>query len=369
MNRDRLIDHFIESVKIHSESGNEKNFAEFVIRDLKALGFDVMIDNAGEKSFSNTGNIIAKIKGTLPVTPIFFCAHMDTVKPGIHVNPIIKDDIIYSDGSTILGGDDKAGISAILEALRHIRENDIPHGDIEVIFTICEEVGLLGSTNLNTSFIASKMGFILDSSGDVGTVIVQGPAQTKIHAIIKGRAAHAGLSPELGISAIQVAAKAITDMKLLRIDEETTANIGTIQGGIATNIVCETLEMKLEARSLIKEKLDIQTKHMVDCINDACKEFSATCDVNVELCYPEFKVDKDNQILKITESAMKNIGVAYKPTSTGGGSDTNIFNNNGLQAVTLGIGMSNCHSTSEYISIENLVKSAELVVALIQEMK
>ena len=368
MNKDRLISQFLDYVKISSPSTKEGAFAKILKAEMETMGFDVIIDDAGIKAKSDTGNLIARLKGTKDVDPIILCAHMDTVTPCKNIEPIIEDGIIKSAGNTILSADDKAGIVAILEGVKHVQENNIPHGDIEIIFTICEETGLLGSKYLDYSKVKSQMAFILDSGGDVGEVVVQGPAQNQIHAEFQGIAAHAGLSPEKGISAIQVASRAIDQMKLLRIDEETTANVGTISGGAATNIVADHVSVELEARSLNEEKLDKQTKHMVESIEKAAQDYNSKVDVRVENSYPVFTVDKDEAILQVLKKAMLKIDLNYNPSSTGGGSDTNIFNGKGIQTVTLGIGMKNAHSVDESIAIDDIVKSAELVAAIIQSI-
>lgn len=369
MNKERLINDFLEMVKIPSLSKSEATFAIYLEKKLKTLGLETYVDNAGEKCEGNTGNILARLKANAKLPTVLFGAHMDTVVPGENINPQIKEGFIYSDGTTILGADDKAGIAAILEAVRTITENNIPHGDIELAFTIAEEGGLYGAKYLDYSWINAKTAFILDSSGDIGNVIVQGPAQMKIFATINGKAAHAGVAPELGISAIQVASRAINNMKLLRVDEETTANIGTISGGTATNIVCDSVELKIEARSLKKEKVQNQINHMVDCIEKACNDFSTTCDIRTELNYPPFKVDMDADIIKIIDKAAKSIGISPVFTSTGGGSDTNIFNANGVNALNLAIGMNDVHTTKENIAIDSIIKSSNLLVEIIKETK
>lgn len=369
MNTERLVNEFIEMVQISSLSLNEKNFAEYLSNKLRAMGLDVYIDNAGEKCNGNTGNIIARLKGNTTAPSIILSAHMDTVVPGENIKPQIRDGVIYSDGTTILGSDDKAGIAAILEAVRYVQENNLKHGDLELVFFIAEEGGLFGSKHLDYTRVNSKLAFVLDSGGDVGEVIVQGPAQMKVIAEIKGKAAHAGVAPENGISAIQVAARAIDSMKLLRIDHETTANVGSITGGTATNIVCDCVHVKLEARSLNSDKLQAQVDHMVDCINKACKDYNTTCDLEVQHNYPAFTIDKDSEIAQLITKAMNRIGATASLKSTGGGSDTNVLNGNGIAAVTLAIGMSNVHTTSEYIAIESLVKSAEMVAAIIEEVQ
>lgn len=335
---------------------------------MESLGFTVYEDDAGEKAGSNSGNLIAHLKGDKDVDPVMFCAHMDTVTPCKNIEPVIEDGIIRSKGETILSADDKAGIVAIIEGIRYIKENNIAHGDIEVVFTICEEVGLYGSKYLDYSKIKSKNAFILDSGGPVGGVIVKGPSQAQIDAKFYGKAAHAGLSPEEGISAIEMAAMAIHNMKLLRIDEETTANVGTIKGGMATNIVADYAEVEFEARSLDSEKLKKQVKHMVYTLSMVEKDYKSKVEIEVRNEYPTFSIDEDAEILKIAEKAIEKTGVKYDTRSTGGGSDTNIFNGNGLNAVTLAIGMYKAHSVDEHISVDDLIKSTEIVASIIESI-
>jgi tripeptide aminopeptidase len=369
VNTERLVNEFLEMVKVSSLSLKEGNFASLLSEKLKAMGFEVYIDKAGEQAGGDTGNVLGRLKGTLDSQPVLLCAHMDTVVPGENIKPIIREGNIYSDGTTVLGGDDKAGIAAILEAVRYIKENSIPHGDIEVAFTICEENGMFGAKYMDYNWLRSRIAFVLDSGGDVGKVIVQAPAQLKTLTTIKGKAAHAGVAPENGISAIQVAARAIGNMKLLRIDEETTANVGKISGGGATNIVCDRIEIAMEARSLVRSKVEAQAKHMLECIDNACKEYGAEHETTQYLNYPEVNLPKDAEVIRILDSAMKRLGLEACLESTGGGSDTNIMNGKGLQAVTLAIGMTNVHTTSESIAIKDIEKAAELVAAIIQEVK
>lgn len=253
----------MELIQIDSHSGKEGAIAKVLVKKLEEMGLEVTIDDAGVKAGGETGNVIAKLKGTKNGPTILFSAHMDTVTPGEGVKPIVKDGVIYSDGTTVLGGDDKAGIAAILEGIRVIKENNIEHSDVEVVFSIWEEGGLFGAKYLDTSKISAEYGFVLDSGGAPGEIIIQA-AQDKVNAKIIGKPAHAGVAPEEGVSAIMIAARAIDNMRLLRIDEETTANIGTISGGIATNIVAPEVTIKAEARSINEEKLTAQTAHMVE---------------------------------------------------------------------------------------------------------
>lgn len=364
INKERLINKFFEYVKIDSESFNENEMAQTLIKEMKELGMRVETDTAGENIGSNANNVYGYLDGDLAIESILFCAHMDTVKPGKGIKPIIKDEVIYSSGDTILAGDDKAGISSILEAIRTIKDKNLSHGPIEVVFTIAEEEGLYGAKGVEYERLASKKGFIVDSSKEVGAVIVKAPAESQITVKIKGKASHAGVEPENGISAIQVAAYAISNMKLLRVDEETTANIGTIIGGEATNVVCPYVEIKAEARSLNMDKLNTQIEHMTDCFKKASEKFGAEVYVENKLSYGNYAISEDDEILEIIREACDKIGVTFKLESTGGGSDVNVFASKGIKTVNLGTGMSKDHTVEEYIKVKDLVNVSRLVLQI-----
>lgn len=366
MNTQRLVDTFLKYVQIDSESGNELAMAQAVMADLAELGCEVYMDSCGENFGSNAGNVYATLKGDEEKEPILFSAHMDTVKPGIGVKPVIKDDVIYSDGTTVLGGDDKSGIAAVIEALRTIKEENLSHPTIEMVFSVCEEVGLLGSKHLDYSRITAKKAAVLDSSGNAGRIITSAPGQVKIDGYFVGKSAHAGIAPESGISAIQIAAEAVSNMKLLRIDKETTANIGTFSCEGATNIVAEKVHFVAEARSLNREKLAAQTLHMTQCIDSACKKFGGKFEGKVmELYQPYSKADDDSFVQQVV-AACEAVGLNAEIASTGGGSDANNMNQNGISAVVLGTGMSNVHTVNEYITIKNLEDTAKLCLQLTQ---
>ncbi|MPQ45100.1 M20/M25/M40 family metallo-hydrolase [Clostridium tarantellae] len=369
INKDRIVERFLEYVKINSESYNEGTFAERLVKELEGLGLQVEVDKAGEKVGSNTGNIIARLDGNLDIEPVLFSCHMDTVTPGKNISPIIKDGVIYSDGTTILGGDDKGGITAIIEALNVIKENNLEHGNIEIVFTIAEEVGLCGSKNLDYSKFQAKKAFVLDSGGDIGTIVIKGPAQDKIMVKIKGKPAHAGVCPEEGISAIEIASDAISNMNLLRIDENTTANIGTIKGGVATNVVCPEVLIEAEARSTVEESLDKQTKHMVHTFRKSVEKFNGDVDISVNRLYGAFSVDENDEIVKLAKKAFEKLQIDSKITSTGGGSDTNILNGNGIKAVNLSCGERKPHTLEESIKIEDLCILSNFILELIGILK
>jgi tripeptide aminopeptidase len=300
--------------------------------------------------------------------------HMDTVGPAEGVAPLLTDGVFTSAGETILGSDDKAGIAEIIEALEVVRENNIPHGPIEVVVTICEEVGLLGAKHLDFSRIRSRRGLALDTSG-VDLLIHRAPAANKMRFEIMGREAHAGIAPEKGISAIQVAAAAVAAMRLGRIDGETTANIGTIQGGQATNIVPKKVILEGEARSHDPEKLTRQTEHMISCLEEAARERARELDgetfvpeVKTEVMadYPAMAVPLDGSIIRLVREASDRLQRPLEIKAAGGGSDANIFNGQGIETVILGTGMTNVHTVDECVRVEDMARVAGLLVEIIR---
>jgi len=366
VNEKRLIESFMELVKIDSVSREEKEVADFLVKKLKDLGLEVTVDQAGEKVKSNSGNIIARLKGSVKkATPIMFSAHMDTVVPGKKIKPICEGEKIVSSGETILGADNKAAIAALLEALQIIKENNILCGDIEIVFSICEEIGLEGAKNLDISSLNAQMGFVLDAEGQVGKIITTAPSQNSLQIIIYGKSAHAGSNPEEGINAIQVAGFALSRIKLGRIDEETTANIGIISGGKATNIVPDKVTLKGEVRSRNEEKLEKHTERLKKITEDTAQEFKAKAEVKINREYSCYNLSSDDQVLKISMKAAKDMGLQPELCPSGGGSDANVFNKKGFPSVVLAIGMEKVHTVDEYILIKNLKNAAEYVLSII----
>ena len=366
INQQRLVDEFLELVQIDSAPKDERRIADVLLTKLRSLGLTVTEDDSGEKIGGTAGNILGILEGQKAAPALLFCAHMDRVRPGFGIKPQLKDGVIRSDGTTILAADDVAGIVAILEALRIIKEQKLPHGRIEILFTVAEEGGLFGAKSLDASTLQGKAGFFLDGGGPVGTIVVQAPAQKGLQATIHGKAAHAGVAPENGISAILVAAHAITQMKLGRIDSETTSNIGVIQGGAATNIIPDLVELKGEARSLDNDKLDQQMNHMVDVINTTCAEHGVTADINVSHSYSAFGLSQDDYVVKLAVDAAKAMGLAPRLESTGGGSDANIINGYGIPSIVLGMGYTDVHTTKEAIAVEQMAAAAKYVLSIIE---
>lgn len=366
INKERMIAEFLQLAGIDSLSGNERQMADTIKNILSSLGIESCEDGASKATGGNAGNVFARIKGNKDVPAILLMAHMDTVAPGIGKKPVIEGDIIKTDGTTVLGGDDLAGVECILEVIKVIKENNITHGDIEVLFTVAEESGLVGVKHFDFGKSQAKYCFVLDGGVEIGKVSLIAPSHNKIDVEIIGKASHAGVEPEKGINAIAVAAKAIANMKIGRIDEETTANIGIINGGQATNIVCDRVAVKGEARSRNMDKLQEQTKHMKECFVKAAEEAGAKLEFHAELEYPAYNIPKDSQIVNILKKAASQSSLELICEATGGGSDANIVNDRGIPAVVLSVGMDKVHSVEEQIKISDLAKAAEFLLNIIK---
>lgn len=368
VNARRILNEFMELVQVDSLSRNERQMADLLMGKLEAMGYSAYEDNTAEKIGGNAGNVICLVKGEEGVPAVLLNAHMDTVAPGTGKKPVLEDDIIKSDGTTVLGGDDVAGIVSILETMRVLKEKRIRHGDIQIVFTVGEECGLLGAKCLDYSRFSAVYGFGLDGAGAAGNVVIQGPSQKTIDVVVVGRAAHAGVEPEKGISAIRIASYAISLMKLGRIDDETTANIGIINGGLATNIVCGQVKIRAEARSRNEKKLDVQIEHMRECFEKAVLKFGGTFDFKVECEYPAFSIDEDDSIITVLKRAADNSGIELKLGPTGGGGDINIMSGNGVKCIGLSVGMNKVHSVEEEIIVGDLVGSAEFLLEIIKAL-
>jgi len=375
INQERLKNLLIELIKIDSLSRRERAVALRLKQEMEELGAEVWIDDAGEKVDGNVGNVIAHFRGTSPAAqPILLSAHMDTVAPGEGVTPVLQGNILKSDGTTVLGGDDKSGVAIICEALRVVKEQNLSCAAVDVVFTICEEAGLVGAKCLDVSRLRARSGLVLDSDS-VGFLFTRAPAANRLEFVIHGLEAHAGVCPERGVSAIQVAAEAIARMKLGRIDEETTANIGLIEGGVAVNIVPNSVRLKGEARSHSEEKLTQQTAHMIRCLEEAAagrasevdgKPFRPWVESKVARDYDRMAVSDDSRVVRLVLAAGKNLGVEIKTQATGGGCDANILNKKGLEVANLSTGMRDIHTVNEWLDLNDLYLSAEMVVEILR---
>ncbi|MFQ6387160.1 tripeptidase T [Priestia aryabhattai] len=369
INEQRIVDLFIELVQVDSETKHEEKIAVVLKEKFTALGVEVVEDDAKEKTGHGANNLICTLSATKEgVDTIYFTSHMDTVVPGNGIKPSIEDGYIKSDGTTILGADDKAGLAAMLEAITVLKEENIAHGKIEFIITVGEESGLVGAKALDSSLVTAKFGYALDSDGKVGDIIVAAPTQAKVNATIYGKTAHAGVAPERGVSAITIASRAISKMPLGRIDKETTANIGRFEGGTQTNIVCDRVDILAEARSLIPEKMEAQVVKMKEAFETAAQEMGGRAEVDIKVMYPGFKFGDGDHVVEVAKKAVANIDRPSRLLQSGGGSDANVIAGFDIPTVNLAVGYEDIHTTNEKIPVEELVKTSELVVSIIKEV-
>lgn len=360
-----MLERLLEYVQIDSETGDEAAMAARLVADFKAIGCEVTTDEIHEVAMTTGSNVYATLPGRADLEPIMFSAHMDTVVPGKGVKPRVDPDgYVRSDGTTVLGGDDKAGICAIMEAMKAVR--DLDHRTVEAVITVREESGMYGAKNLDYSRIQSKSCVVLDSSGGPDKIIVAAPGQNKIRATITGRRAHAGLAPETGISAIQVAANAVAAMQLLRIDEETTCNIGTLKAEGPTNVVSESAFLELEVRSRNNGKLEAHTKHLVGCLEAACEKFGAKLECEVSTSYLGYSHDGSHPLVARLADVVRSLGMEPVLAASGGGSDANIFANKGIDAVNMGVGMTKVHTTSEEQNIAQMEMASQVCLELMK---
>jgi tripeptide aminopeptidase len=326
------------------------------------------MDGAGKKIGIKTGNLIGHLKS--PSTKhLLLNAHMDTVAPGKGIRPVFKGGTFTSNSETILGADDKSGIAIILEALTVVRENDLPHPNLEIVFTVAEEIGLLGAKNLDYSRIRSRWGIVLDSEA-VDAVTTKAPGANHLRYVIHGLAAHAGIAPAKGINAIQIASRAISGMKLGRIDKQTTANIGLIEGGLATNIVANRCEFSGEVRSHSPQKLARYTEAIRSSVRDAIDSIPKhnglpRYDEEIVQQYPHMHVPANHPLVRRIRRIGKIQGIDIKIHSGGAGSDANIFNDNGIESIILGTGMKDPHTLNESVRLEDMAKTAQLLVGVL----
>lgn len=368
MNAQRLLDEFFELVQIDSETKHEESIVTVLKEKMENLGFTVIEDNSKEVTGHGAGNLIATLKGTVEgADPIYFTCHMDTVVPGKGIKPELREDgYIYSDGTTILGADDKAGIAALFEMARVLKEEDTPHGDIQFIITAGEESGLVGAKAMDPSLLKAKYGYAVDSDGKVGGIVTAAPYQAKLWTTIHGKTAHAGVAPEKGVSAINIAAKSIAAMTLGRIDSETTANIGRFEGGQATNIVCDEVKILAEARSINFDKLEKQTAHMVETFEKTAAAMGGKAETEVKLMYPGFSFGEETEVVQTAMAAIRNVGREPEVMTSGGGSDGNVFNGMGVPTVTLSVGYEEIHTKNERMPVEELNKLTELLIEIVR---
>ena len=357
---------FLELVRVPSPSGEERVVADQVIEYLQALALPVDEDDVGTRIDSTIGNLLCRIEPSGEGTPLFFCAHLYTVPPEGQIEPVVEDGVVRNAGGTILGADNKAAVAAMLVATRRIVAENRPHGGIELLFTPKEEVGLRGAEAFDPERLHARLGYVYDHAGPIGEVILGAPYQVKLDASFRGRAAHSGMYPEEGRSAIAAAARAIADLRLGRLDEETTANVGEIHGGTARNIVPERCSFAAEARCHDERKLGELVQEMLETITFAAQVSDCDVETAVDPSARGYRFKRDDDAVRLAAAALERTG--FQPTYglSGGGADANVFNERGLQCLNLANGMTDIHTPDERIAVADLDRMVDVTLALVE---
>lgn len=372
VNQDRLAHTFTSLVQIDSISKNEAAVCAKLKEILSESGAEIAEDNAGDKIGGNAGNLIAKFAGNVNAPPLLLNAHTDTVEPGKNIKPILRDGVFTSQGDTILGADDKSAVAILIEVMRVLKEKKLPHGPVELVLTVCEEVGLQGVKNLDFRLISAKYGYALDATDTEG-IVTRAPAANKFQLRVYGKDAHAGAAPEKGINAIVLASKAIAGLEIGRIDSETTCNIGIIEGGMATNIVPALVTVNGEVRSHDPRKLEQVTEKILSAFKSVVENYAPRTEdglprleIELEDDFSNTNIPADHPVVKMAQTAAANLGRKMIPKITGGGADANIFFGKGIIVGVLGTGMRDMHTTRENIRLDDMVRAAELVLEIIR---
>jgi len=352
------VDLFLELAAIPSPSGEERAVADVVLRYLRELGL--------EPDEDDFGNVYARIEPSAEGTPLFFCAHLDTVPPSGELRPVVEDGVIRNAGGTILGGDNKAAVVQMLEGVRRALVESVPHAGLELLFTREEEIGLLGAAAFDHKRLRARLGFVYDQEGAIGEIILGAPFAQGLEISFHGRAAHAGMSPEEGRSAIQAAAKAIADFRLGRVDEVTTANVGVIRGGTAGNIVPESCSFLAEARSHDERKLGELVQEMLDSCAFAASETECELQTELRKTYRGYRFAKNDDVIVLAADALARCGHEVRYGLSGGAADANVFNERGLRCLNLTHGVYDFHSPHERIAVADLEAMVDVTVALIE---
>lgn len=352
--------------EIPSPSYDEGAVAEVVRAELRALGAEVTEDDAARRIGAGCGNIVGRFAPTADGgVPIVLCAHLDTVPVTGPIEVDLVDGHLVNRHDAILGGDDKSAVAVMIEAMRRVRDEGRPHAGVELLFTPCEEVGLRGAAAFDPSALRGRMGFVYDHTGRVGDVVVSAPTLHRITATFVGRAAHAGISPEAGRSAIDAAARAMARMPLGRIDAETTANIGTVHGGTATNVVAERCELVAEARSRDEQTLAVQLTAMLDALTWAASDGEVDLETRVDKEFTAYRLAEDEPQVRLALGVLESLGHRPRAVASGGGSDVNALLVNGFPAVNLCNGMVDVHTPDERIALASVEAMFEVTLGLV----
>ncbi len=362
---DRLGETFVRLCEIPSPSGSEEHVAEYVTGELRALGLEVTEDDTAAHTGAGSGNLMARIPGPPGAPGVMLCAHMDTVPVVDRIEVELEDGMYRNRHEAILGADDKAGVAVLVELARRLAEHGAPAG-CELVFTTGEEVGLRGAHAFDVGGLESDFGFVLDHAAPLGRMVLAAPTYYAVHADFLGRAAHAGISPEDGRSAIAAAAAAIAAMRLGRIDQETTANVGAVHGGTAANVVPARCAVEAEVRSLDDAKASAEVRRVVDAITYAASAAEVDVDTTVQEHFHAYRIAPDHPAVTLASAALRDCGIEPVPTATGGGSDASAFTAKGLTCVNLAIGVERNHTPQEQVGRRALEQTLAVAARLVE---
>jgi tripeptide aminopeptidase len=360
-----VLDLFLELAAVPSPPGEERAVADRVIRYLHDCGLETDEDDAGAGIGSTAGNVFTRLEPNVTGERVFLCAHFDTVPPTDAIEPVVEDGIVRNARPTILGSDNKAAIAVMLEATRRLLAENRRHAGLELVFTPKEEVGLLGAFAFDHNRLAAQTGYVYDQAAAIGEVILGAPSAHQLDITFHGRAAHAGMYPEEGRSAIAAAARAISEMRLGRIDEETTANVGKIRGGTAANIIPEWCSLVAEARSHDDRKLADLVQEMQDAVTFAAGVAECQVETAIKRTYRAYRFKRGDLAIRLAAEALERCGFAPSYTLSGGAADANVFNERGLKCVNLANGMAEIHTPDEHIAVADLEAMVEVTLALL----
>jgi tripeptide aminopeptidase len=379
--RDRLHETFVALCRIESPSGHERPCADWVTAELRAIGLEVQEDGAGPAAGSDAGNLFARIPGQgkpghgIPGQEIpgdgpesvLLCAHLDTVPPTAPIEPVLVNGGWENSGDGILGADNKAAAAVLIElARRLVKDGRPPARGVELLFTVSEENGLHGAKAFDVGRLHSGFGFVFDHASPIGDIVIASPTYHRIVAELHGRAAHAGIRPEEGRSAIAAAARAIASMRLGRLDPETTANVGVIAGGTATNVVPERCRVEAEVRGLDEARTEASVTDMIDHLQDAGDASECDLDVTVERMFTGYRTKTRAPQVALAEQALRESGYEPRQIVTGGGSDANAFEASGFPCTNLANGTERNHEPGERVSVDALEGMFEVAIALVE---
>jgi tripeptide aminopeptidase len=363
-----VLDLFLELAAIPSPSGRERPVADRVGAYLNEIGLEWDEDATGPSVSSDAGNIYCRLPGADGAgTPLFLCAHLDTVPPEGPIEPVVDDDgIVRNAAGTILGGDNKAALAAMLEGARRIVQEGLPHAGVELVFTTMEEVGLVGAAAFDATRLQARLGYVYDHAAPIGELVIGAPSARAFEIRFHGRAAHAGIAPEEGRSAIQAAARSVADLRLGRLDEVTSANVGVITGGTARNVVPEWCTLRAEARSHDETTLSEVVQEMMETFSFAASVSDCTVEIEVKEQYRGYRFRRDEPVIALAETALRDVGADVRTILCGGGADANVFNLAGLPCAVLANGMAEIHTPDEHIAVADIERMVDVTLGLVE---